>query len=57
MRRQPAFEPGLSLKNGRIVAMYIQPMSDGGWVATHEDITEQQQAEASIRVHGPSTTR
>ena len=28
--------------------IHTQPMSDGGWVATHEDITEQQQAEASI---------
>jgi len=37
-----------SLKNGRVVAINHQPMSDGGWVATHEDITERQQAEANV---------
>ena len=36
------------LKNGRVVAIHHQPMPDGGWVAIHEDITERQQAEASI---------
>ena len=36
------------LKNGRVVAIHHQPMPDGGWVAFHEDITERQQAEASI---------
>jgi diguanylate cyclase (GGDEF)-like protein len=36
------------LKNGRVVAIQHQPMPDGGWVAIHEDITERQQAEASI---------
>ena len=36
------------LKNSRFIASYYQPMLDGGWVATHEDVTEQHQAEASI---------
>ncbi len=36
------------LKNGRVIAIHHQPMPDGGWVAIHEDITERQQAEASI---------
>jgi PAS domain-containing protein len=36
------------LKNGRVVAIHHEPMPDGGWVAIHEDITERQQAEASI---------
>jgi diguanylate cyclase (GGDEF)-like protein len=36
------------LKNGRVFAIHHQPMPDGGWVAFHEDITERQQAEASI---------
>ena len=36
------------LKNGRVVAIYFHPMPDGGWVATHEDITERRRAEASI---------
>ncbi len=38
----------VTLKNRRVVAISHQPMPDGGWVATHEDITERQQAEASI---------
>jgi diguanylate cyclase (GGDEF)-like protein len=38
----------VTLTNGRIVSVCHQPMPDGGWVATHEDITERQQAEARI---------
>jgi diguanylate cyclase (GGDEF)-like protein len=38
----------MALRNGRVISIYYQPMPDGGWVATHEDITERQQAEASI---------
>jgi diguanylate cyclase (GGDEF)-like protein len=33
---------------GRTVAISIEPMPDGGWIATHEDVTERQQTEASI---------
>ncbi|OAM80025.1 putative bifunctional diguanylate cyclase/phosphodiesterase [Devosia elaeis] len=35
--------------NGRTILMQHHPMKDGGWVSTHEDITEQRQAEARIR--------
>jgi diguanylate cyclase (GGDEF)-like protein len=35
--------------NGRIIMMQHHPMKDGGWVSTHEDITEQKQNEARIR--------
>ena len=35
--------------NGRTIMMQHHPMKDGGWVSTHEDITEQRQAEARIR--------
>jgi diguanylate cyclase (GGDEF)-like protein len=38
----------VALKNGRFVLICYQPMSDGGWVATQEDVTERQHAEASI---------
>jgi diguanylate cyclase (GGDEF)-like protein len=34
--------------NGRIILMQHHPMKDGGWVSTHEDITEQRQQEARI---------
>jgi methyl-accepting chemotaxis protein len=33
------------LADGRLIRVVRQPMSDGGWVATHEDITERQQFE------------
>ncbi|WP_157959701.1 EAL domain-containing protein [Devosia submarina] len=35
--------------NGRVIMMQHHPMKDGGWVSTHEDITEQKQNEARIR--------
>ena len=35
--------------SGRIVQIVNQPMPDGGWVATHEDITEKVEAENAIR--------
>jgi len=38
----------VSLKDGRFISIHYQFMPDGGWVATHEDITERHQAEASI---------
>jgi diguanylate cyclase (GGDEF)-like protein len=38
----------LPLKNGRFVAIGYQPMAGGGWVATHEDVTERQRNEESI---------
>jgi len=34
---------------GRTIMMQHHPMQDGGWVSTHEDITEQRQQEARIR--------
>jgi diguanylate cyclase (GGDEF)-like protein/PAS domain S-box-containing protein len=37
-----------ALRDGRIVEVINQPMAGGGWVATHEDITERKSAEAKI---------
>ena len=34
---------------GRVILMQHHPMKDGGFVSTHEDITEQRQTEARIR--------
>ncbi len=31
--------------NGRVISIINQPMADGGWVATHEDITQRREAE------------
>jgi diguanylate cyclase (GGDEF)-like protein/PAS domain S-box-containing protein len=36
------------LNDGRVVATTHRPTSDGGWVATHEDVTDRRQAEARI---------
>ncbi|MGA7806376.1 PAS-domain containing protein, partial [Bradyrhizobium sp.] len=36
------------LANGRIVSIVRQPMSGGGWLSTHEDITERRQNEQQI---------
>jgi diguanylate cyclase (GGDEF)-like protein len=38
----------VELKNGRTFKIRHRPMPDSGWVATHEDITEQRQAEVKI---------
>ncbi len=38
----------LTLKDGRTFAIRHEPMPDGGWVATHEDITERRRAVAQI---------
>jgi diguanylate cyclase (GGDEF)-like protein len=38
----------VTLADGRIIAIQEQPMPDGGFVATHEDITERRQAEERI---------
>ena len=36
------------LSDGRVVAIKHQPMPDGGWVSTHEDVTEYRRIEARI---------
>ena len=38
----------VELKNGRIFEIHHRPMSDGGWVATHDDITERQRLKAEL---------
>ena len=38
----------VELEDGRTIAVLNQPMPGGGWVATHEDITERRRAEMKI---------
>jgi diguanylate cyclase (GGDEF)-like protein len=38
----------VELRNGRTFKIRHRPMPDGGWVATHEDITEQRLSEVKI---------
>lgn len=46
-RNEPS-ESVVEMRNGRTIVIKHQPMPDGGWVATHEDITEQQRSAARI---------
>ncbi len=47
-RSSEPYEFVLDLQDGRTIAVREQPMPDGGWVATHEDITERRRAEERI---------
>jgi diguanylate cyclase (GGDEF)-like protein len=38
----------ITLPDGRSIQIVNEPLGDGGWVATHEDITERRRAEARI---------
>jgi diguanylate cyclase (GGDEF)-like protein/PAS domain S-box-containing protein len=44
---QPA-EAHIHLRDGRVFTVLHHPIEGGGWVATHEDITERKRAEARI---------
>jgi PAS domain S-box-containing protein len=33
------------LSGGRVIAIFTQPMAEGGWVVTHQDVTEQHRIE------------
>ena len=46
------------LADGRYICVTRQPLPDGGWVATHQDVTEQHEARAKIShmaLHDPLT--
>ena len=38
----------LELGDGRVIAVLSQPMAAGGWVVTHEDVTERYRAEKEL---------
>ena len=40
----------MRLPDGRVILFQVQPRPGGGWVSTHEDITELRQREASFRL-------
>src|SRR5476651_1069263 len=48
MRRSANGTHFYELSDGRVVACAYNTTSDGGWVATYEDVTERRQAEAKI---------
>jgi diguanylate cyclase (GGDEF)-like protein len=39
----------VGLRNGRIIHIHHEPLTDFGWVATHDDITEQRRSEGELR--------
>jgi diguanylate cyclase (GGDEF)-like protein len=43
-----ALQLEMPLQDGRIVAIHHRTLDGGGWVATHEDVTERRQAERRI---------
>jgi diguanylate cyclase (GGDEF)-like protein/PAS domain S-box-containing protein len=48
LKEREAFTLNIELKDGRMIAVVNQPMKDGGWVATHEDITERKLADREL---------
>jgi diguanylate cyclase (GGDEF)-like protein len=47
-RQRVATTRFIELSNNRVILISRQPMSDGGWVATYEDVTERRRAEERI---------
>jgi diguanylate cyclase (GGDEF)-like protein len=38
----------VELPDGRVIEVVNQPMANGGWIATHDEVTERKRAEAKI---------
>ena len=49
LARGKPFTAVTKTRDGRTISVINRPMPDGGWVATHDDITEQQQAAEQLR--------
>jgi diguanylate cyclase (GGDEF)-like protein/PAS domain S-box-containing protein len=43
-----ASDTSVRLRDGRVIAVHHEPRPDGGWVSTHDDITERVNAEARL---------
>jgi diguanylate cyclase (GGDEF)-like protein/PAS domain S-box-containing protein len=48
LKQGEAFTLNVELEDGRTIAVVNQPMQGGGWVATHEDITERKSSEREL---------
>ncbi len=48
LKQGKTFTLNIELADGRTIAVLNQPTESGGWVATHEDITERKRAEREL---------
>jgi diguanylate cyclase (GGDEF)-like protein/PAS domain S-box-containing protein len=48
LKQGKAFTLNIELQDGRTIAVVNQPMKGGGWVATHEDMTERNRADREL---------
>lgn len=48
LKQGKTFTLNIELADGRVIAVVNQPMAAGGWVATHEDMTERTRAERDL---------
>ncbi len=48
LKEGKTFTLNIELADGRVIAVVNQPIKGGGWVATHEDITERKRAEREL---------
>src|SRR5579864_988489 len=48
LKQGKTFTLNIELADGRTIAVLNQPTGSGGWVATHEDITERKRAEREL---------
>jgi diguanylate cyclase (GGDEF)-like protein/PAS domain S-box-containing protein len=48
LKQGKAFTLNVKLGDGRTIAVVNQPMQSGGWVATHEDVTERDRADQEL---------
>jgi diguanylate cyclase (GGDEF)-like protein/PAS domain S-box-containing protein len=48
LKQRQGLKKDIALDDGRVIAVVNQPMENGGWVATHEDMTERKRAERDL---------
>ena len=49
MEKKNPINATMNLTDGRVITVISQPIADGGWVVTHEDVTDKVQAENVIK--------
>ncbi len=48
IERGEQFKDIIQFHDGLIISLVYQPLQDGGWVSTHEDVTDRRKAEAKV---------